>query len=62
MTTIPARTSDHHTLSQRLAARFRHLRADDSGMSTVEYSNDRRAHPLDGGGSTSVISPTGRDP
>ena len=38
MTTIPARTSDHHTLSRRLATRFRHLRADDSGMSTVEYA------------------------
>ena len=38
MITIPARTSDHHTLWRRLAARFRHLRADDSGMSTVEYA------------------------
>jgi hypothetical protein len=38
MTTIPARNSDHHTLWRRLAARFRHLRADDSGMSTVEYA------------------------
>jgi len=38
MTTIPARTSDRHTPWRRLVDRLRHLRADDSGMSTVEYA------------------------
>jgi hypothetical protein len=38
MTTIPASTSNHHALWRRLAARLRHLCADDSGMSTVEYA------------------------
>lgn len=38
MTAIPARASVHRTPCQRLVIRLRHLRADDSGMSTVEYA------------------------
>ncbi|MDN5858409.1 MAG: DUF4244 domain-containing protein [Pseudonocardia sp.] len=38
MTAIPARSPDDRSPGQRLRARLRHLRDDDSGMSTVEYA------------------------